>query len=69
MKYTHTFNFRPPKIHKRFYDLWRTIVPTGYSKATALHDDSSSKIDILNCNENFIRYRIIMTYFKLRSSR
>ena len=40
----------------------------GYSKATALHDhnSSSSKIDILNCNENFIHYRIITTY--LRSS-
>ena len=42
-----------------------TVVPTaGYSKATA-HDHSStgSKIDILlNCNENFIQYSIIITY-------
>ena len=50
--------------------MWRTVVPTGYSKATALHDHSSSKIDVLNCNENFIQYRIIiMIYLLLRSSR
>ena len=50
--------------------LWRTVeVPTGYSKATALQYHNSTKIDILKCNGNFIQYRIIMTYFKLRSSR
>ena len=27
--------------------MWRTVVPTGYSKATALHAHSSRKMDIL----------------------